>query len=380
MERKITKIEGVFFECLPNIINICACKMDEIRKIIHIDMDAFFASVEQKDNPQLKGKPIAVGGDGNRGVVAAASYEARKFGVHSAMASKIAKKRCPHLIFVKVRHERYKEVSNQIMNIFHEFTDLVEPLSIDEAFLDVTRNKKDLVSATLIAQEIKKRIKEVTGLTASAGISVNKFLAKIASDYRKPDGIFVIPPKDVEDFIAELSVDKFFGVGKVTANKMHQLGIFKGKDLKERRLSDLNRLFGKNGTYYYQIVRGVDNRPVNPNRIRKSVGTEHTFENNLLELKEIKRDLQKSAEDLCKRLEKSKFRGRTLTLKLKYSNFEQETRSKTLLREIKGYEDIMQIADDLLNQEDLKTSIRLIGLSVSNRINESEPLQLTIDF
>ncbi|MGQ1910296.1 DNA polymerase IV [Marinifilum sp. RC60d5] len=354
--------------------------MDEIRKIIHIDMDAFFASVEQKDNPELKGKPIAVGGDGNRGVVAAASYEARKYGVRSAMASKIAKKRCPHLIFVKVRHERYKEVSNQIMNIFHEFTDLVEPLSIDEAFLDVSENKKNILSATLIAKEIKNRIKEVTGLTASAGISVNKFLAKIASDYRKPDGIFVIPPKDVEEFIAELSVDKFFGVGKVTANKMHQLGIFKGKDLKERTLIDLNRLFGKNGTYYYQIVRGIDNRPVNPKRIRKSVGTEHTFENDLLELEEIRKDVQKSAKDLCKRLEKSKFKGRTLTLKLKYSNFEQETRSKTLLREIKGFEDIMQIADDLLNQGELKTSIRLLGLSVSNRINESEPLQLTINF
>ncbi|WP_321515336.1 DNA polymerase IV [Marinifilum fragile] len=354
--------------------------MDSIRKIIHIDMDAFFASVEQRDNPELRNKPIAVGGDGDRGVVAAASYEARKFGVRSAMPSKIAKKRCPHLIFVRGRHDRYKEVSNQIMSIFYEYTDLVEPLSIDEAFLDVTHNKKNLPSATLIAQEIKARIKEETSLTASAGISVNKFLAKIASDVNKPDGLFVIPPKNIESFINDLQIDKFYGVGKVTADKMHKLGIFRGKDLKERSLLDLSRLFGKHGAYYYNIARGIDDRPVNPNRIRKSVGTEHTYRNDLIDTQEIKKDLMKTTESLVRRLEKSGFRGRTLTLKLKYSNFEQETRSRTLLQVLEGEDMIQKLAEELLDQEQLKKSIRLIGLSVSNRIDESEPMQLTIDF
>ncbi|NOU59761.1 DNA polymerase IV [Marinifilum sp. JC070] len=354
--------------------------MEEIRKIIHIDMDAFFASVEQLDRPELRNKPIAVGGDGDRGVVAAASYEARKFGVRSAMSSKIAKKRCPQLIFVRGRHDRYKEVSKQIMNIFHEFTDLVEPLSIDEAFLDVTHNKKNLPSATLIAKEIKKRIKEVTGLTASAGISVNKFLAKIASDVNKPDGLFAIPPKDVEAFIEDLQIDKFYGVGKVTADKMHKLGIFKGKDLKKKSLLELSRLFGKHGAYYYNISRGIDERSVNPNRIRKSVGTEHTYQSDLIDTKEIKKDIQKTTQSLVRRLEKSDFKGRTITLKLKYSNFEQETRSRTLLQIIQGEEMIQKLAEDLLDQEELKTSIRLIGLTISNRINESEPMQLTIDF
>ncbi|WP_321279311.1 DNA polymerase IV [Marinifilum fragile] len=354
--------------------------MEDIRKIIHIDMDAFFASVEQRDNPELRNKPIAVGGDGDRGVVAAASYEARKFGVRSAMPSKIAKKRCPHLIFVRGRHDRYKEVSNQIMSIFYEYTDLVEPLSIDEAFLDVTHNKKNLPSATLIAQEIKARIKEETSLTASAGISVNKFLAKIASDVNKPDGLFVIPPKNIESFINDLQIDKFYGVGKVTAEKMHKLGIFRGKDLKERSLLDLSRLFGKHGAYYYNIARGIDDRPVNPNRIRKSVGTEHTYRNDLIDTQEIKKDLRKTTESLVRRLEKSGFRGRTLTLKLKYSNFEQETRSRTLLGVFEGFEMIQKNAEELLDQDELKNSIRLIGLSVSNRVDESEPMQLTIDF
>lgn len=353
---------------------------EEIRKIIHIDMDAFFASVEQKDNPELRNKPIAVGGSGDRGVVAAASYEARKFGVRSAMSSKIAKLRCPNLIFVKGRHDRYKEVSRQIMNVFHEFTDLVEPLSIDEAFLDVTHNKKNLPSATAIAREIKIRIKEVTGLTASAGISVNKFLAKIASDYQKPDGLFVIPPKNVEKFIEALPVDKFFGVGKVTADRMHQLGIFTGKDLKQRELAELVRLFGKTGAYYYQIARGIDHRAVNPDRIRKSVGTEHTFDKDLMDLSQIKEDLVITAKDLIRRLNRSGFKGRTLTLKVKYSNFEQVTRSKTLFHEIDQLDLILKISEELLLQIDLTVSIRLIGLTVSNHIDNKEPLQLTLDF
>lgn len=266
---------------------------DIIRKIIHIDMDAFFASVEQKDQPDLKGKAIAVGGSSDRGVVAAASYEARKFGVKSAMPSKMALKRCPHLIFVKPRHSRYKEVSNQIMAIFYEFTDLVEPLSIDEAFLDVTHNKKGLPSATAIAEEIKIRVKEETGLTASAGISINKFLAKIASDYQKPDGLFVIKPKMVEEFVEKLNIEKFFGVGKVTAEKMHQIGVFHGKDLKKRSLLELTRLFGKNGAYYYNIARGIDQREVNPNRERKSVSTENTFHDDIRKRKSLKYGLRK---------------------------------------------------------------------------------------
>ena len=354
--------------------------MEEIRKIIHIDMDAFFASVEQKDNPGLRNKPIAVGGGGDRGVVAAASYEARKFGVRSAMSSKIAKRRCPKLIFVKGRHDRYKEVSNQVMEIFYEFTDLVEPLSIDEAYLDVTRNKKNLPSATLIAKKIKARIWEKTGLTASAGISVNKFLAKIASDIDKPNGLYVIPPKKVDEFISELSIDKFYGVGKVTADKMHKVGIFKGKDLKKRDLPELTRLFGKNGVYYYEIARGIDNRPVNPNRIRKSVGTEHTYETDLLDITEIKKDILRTAESLIRRITKSNFKGRTLTLKLKYSNFEQETRSKTIPNVFNRLDQIVGIAEELLEQDKLKNSIRLIGLTVSNPIDENEPMQLTIDF
>lgn len=352
----------------------------ENRKIIHIDMDAFFASVEQNDHPELQNKPVAVGGSGDRGVVAAASYEARKFGVRSAMPSSIAKRRCPNLIFVKGRHDRYKEISNQIMNVFYEFTDLVEPLSIDEAFLDVTHNKKNLPSASLIAKEIKDRIKEVTGLTASAGISVNKFLAKIASDYQKPDGLFVIPPKDVDLFIEQLAIDQFFGVGKVTADKMHQLGIFRGKDLKERSLAELTRVFGKAGVYYHQISRGIDNRPVNPNRIRKSVSTEHTFYTDLSDRESIRKDMIPTAEDLLRRLKKNDFRGRTLSLKVKYSSFEQVTRTKTILQELNQLDQILNIANELLNQVELKESIRLLGLTVSNKIDFSEPQQLTIDF
>lgn len=351
-----------------------------IRKIIHIDMDAFFASVEQKDQPELKGKAIAVGGVGDRGVVAAASYEARKFGVRSAMPSKSALKRCPHLIFVMPRHSRYKEISNQIMAIFHEYTDLVEPLSIDEAFLDVTHNKKGLSSATAIAEEIKKQIKEETGLTASAGISVNKFLAKIASDYQKPDGLFVVKPKMVESFIEKLSIEKFFGVGKVTADKMHQIGIFHGKDLKKRSLLDLTRLFGKNGVYYYNIARGVDHREVNPNRVRKSVSTENTFSNDIRTKEELKKQLEELTLDLHRRLQKSKFKGRTVSLKIKYSNFEQITRSRTVLHEIVDYKEILELSNSLLSQLELADSVRLLGIGISNQIKPNEIIQLTFDF
>ncbi|MRT93099.1 DNA polymerase IV [Ancylomarina sp. 16SWW S1-10-2] len=351
-----------------------------IRKIIHIDMDAFFASVEQKDQPELKGKAIAVGGGGDRGVVAAASYEARKFGVRSAMPSKSAIKRCPHLIFVTPRHARYKEISNQIMAIFHEYTDLVEPLSIDEAFLDVTHNKKGLSSATAIAEEIRKQIKEETGLTASAGISVNKFLAKIASDYQKPDGLFVVKPKMVESFIEKLSIEKFFGVGKVTADKMHKIGIFHGKDLKKRSLLELTRLFGKNGVYYYNIARGIDQREVNPNRIRKSVSTENTFLDDIRTKEALKKRLEELTLDLHRRLQKAKFKGRTISLKIKYSNFEQITRSKTVFHEIVDYDEILELSSSLLSQLELVDSVRLLGIGISNQIKPNEIIQLTFDF
>ena len=353
---------------------------DVVRKIIHIDMDAFFASVEQKDNPELKGKAIAVGGGGDRGVVAAASYEARKFGVRSAMPSKTALKRCPHLIFVKSRHSRYKEISDQIMAIFHEYTDLVEPLSIDEAFLDVSHNKKGLPSATAIAEEIRLRIKNETGLTASAGISVNKFLAKIASDYQKPDGLFVIKPKMVESFIEKLSIEKFFGVGKVTADKMHKIGIFHGKDLKKRSLLELTRLFGKNGAYYYNIARGIDNREVNPNRIRKSVSTENTFLDDVRNKEALKKRLEEAIFDLHRRLQRTKFKGRTISLKIKYSNFEQITRSRTVLNEITDYEELIELSDNLLDQLELTDSVRLLGVGISNQIKPNEIIQLTFDF
>lgn len=342
-------------------------------------MDAFFASIEQMDNPELKGKPVAVGGAADRGVVAAASYEARKFGVRSAMPSKTAKKLCPQLIFVYPRFDRYKEISRQIMAIFHEYTDLVEPLSIDEAFLDVTHNKRGLPSATHIAREIKDQIKQVTGLTASAGISVNKFLAKVASDMDKPDGLYVIPPKKIEQFIEELTIEKFFGIGKVTADKMHKLGIFRGKDLKERSLADLVRLFGKAGGYYYHIARGIDYRPVNPNRIRKSVGTEHTFSEDIVKKENILRDLDCTAQELWERMKRNNSYGRTLTLKVKYSDFEQITRSKTILREIHSLELICQLARELLDQVELKKSVRLIGLTVSNLSSDEGPVQLTLE-
>ena len=353
---------------------------DVIRKIIHIDMDAFFASVEQKDNPELKGKAVAVGGGGDRGVVAAASYEARKFGVRSAMSSKIALRRCPHLIFVKPRHSRYKEISDQIMTIFHEFTDLVEPLSIDEAFLDVSHNKQGLPFATAIAEEIKRRVKEETGLTASAGISVNKFLAKIASDYQKPDGLFVIKPKMVESFIEKLSIEKFFGVGKVTAEKMHQIGIFHGKDLKKRSLLELTRLFGKNGAYYYNIARGIDNREVDPHRIRKSVSTENTFLDDIRTKEQLKIRLEELTLDLHRRLQRTKFKGRTLNVKIKYSSFEQISRSRTVLHEITDYNEIVDLSNSLLDQLELTDSVRLLGVGISNQIKPNEVIQLTFDF
>jgi DNA polymerase-4 len=359
-----------------------------LRKIIHVDMDAFYASVEQLDNPELKGKAIAVGGGSSRGVVAAASYEARKFGVRSAMSGFLARKKCPHLIFVKPRFERYSEISRRIREIFYEYTDKVEPLSLDEAYLDVTHNKKGNPSATLIASDIRRRILEVTGLTASAGISINKFIAKVASDYNKPNGQKTVNPDEVLDFLENLPIAKFYGVGKVTEEKMYQLGIFTGKDLKEKTEDYLASHFGKAGSYYYYVVRGIHNSEVKSNRIAKSVGTEHTFFENLVSEVFMEEKLDDIAEELDRRLRKKKISGKTITLKIKYSDFTVQTRSKTLPYFISDKSLILEAVKELLYQEKPKDSVRLLGISLSNLNTDTDTgkpskavaVQLKFDF
>ena len=340
--------------------------MDQFRKIIHIDMDAFFASVEQLDNPELKNKALAVGGGSKRGVVAAASYEARKFGVRSAMSGEVARRLCPELIFVKPRFARYKEISKAVHSIFFSYTDLVEALSLDEAYLDVTNNKKGNPSATLIAQDIRKTIFEFTGLTASAGISTNKFLAKIASDYNKPNGQKTIPPEEVLSFIADLDVRKFHGVGKVTADKMYRLGWYTGNDLRNQSLSSLEKHFWKQGQFYHNVVRGIHLSPVRTKRQQKSVGAERTFESNISSEVFMTTHLENIAEALKVRLEKSKMSGKTITLKIKYSDFVTQTRSKTIPYYTSDISLILEVAKELLFQDQLKNSVRLLGISLSN--------------
>ena len=349
-------------------------------------MDAYYASVEQMDNPELLGKPVVVGGGSERGVVAAASYEARKYGIRSAMSGVVAKKKCPHLIFIKPRFYRYKEISQEIRKIFFDYTDLVEPLSLDEAFLDVTHNKKNNPSATLIASEIRKRIFDEVGLRASAGISINKFVAKIASDVNKPDGQKTIPPEEVDVFLEELPIEKFFGIGKVTASKMYSFGIFTGKDLKEKSLEFLTLNFKSSGAHYYQIVRGLHNTEVKPNRRQKSVAAEHTFIKNLTSEVYMLEQLEKISQELESRLKKSKVAGKTVTLKIKYSDFFVQTRSKTLPFFVKDKAVLLETVKNLLCQEKLINSVRLLGISVANlNINtrESEKIidiQLKFDF
>jgi DNA polymerase-4 len=345
------------------------------RKIIHVDMDAFYASVEQMDNPELRGKPLAVGGSSKRGVVAAASYEARKFGVKSAMSGYKAAKLCPDLIFVKPRFDRYKELSQRIRRIFFEYTDLVEPLSLDEAYLDVTQNKKGQPSATKIAEDIRQKIKDQVGLNASAGISVNKFLAKVASDINKPNGQKTIPPEEVKEFIENLDIRFFYGVGKVTQEKMYRLGIFTGKDLKEKPLDYLQQHFGKSGKYYYLVSRGIHQSAVKPERTRKSLGAERTFSENISSEVFLEEKLDYIAEEVAKRLQKQDVAGKTITLKIKYSNFEIQTRSKTLKLFISSKELIFEEAKALLYQEKLKDSVRLIGISLSNLNTEKDSTQ-----
>ena len=342
-----------------------------LRKIIHIDMDAFFAAVEQRDFPELRGKCIAVGGNEQRGVIATASYEARKYGVGSAMSSVIAKRKCPQLIFVKPRFHVYKEVSTQIREIFLEYTDLVEPLSLDEAFLDVTVNHKNIEIATDIANEIKQKIKERTNLTASAGVSFNKFLAKIASDYNKPNGLYVITPKMAENFIEQLPIKKFHGIGKVTAKRMQMMGIHTGAELKTIELEKLRREFGKSGQYYYNIARGLDFREVNPTRIRKSSGSENTFIEDLETITEMESALNPLMEDVWNWSLKTNIYGRTITVKIKYNDFTVSTKSKSASFVIKDKKMYNEICYDLLNDgySTLKP-VRLLGVSISNLDNE----------
>lgn len=352
-------------------------------------MDAFFASVEQRDFPELRGRPLAVGYDGPRGVVATASYEARRFGVHSAQAIATAKRLCPSLTIVPGRYTVYKEVSAQMHEIFHEYTDLVEPISLDEAFLDVTENKLDIELAVDIAREIKAKIRQRLSLTASAGVSYNKFLAKIASDFRKPDGLTVIHPTRAQEFIDALRIEKFWGVGPRTAEQMHHLGIFTGADLREKSLAYLTDRFGKMGAVLYGFARGQDNRPVVTEWERKSVSCEHTFERDINTDAEVAEKLRLCAEDLCRRMLKAQFQGQTLTLKVKFHDFTQITRSLTLLQHQRLPADadfILELALQLISKVDYATRpIRLMGLGVSNPGADGEPtserwIQLMFNF
>ncbi|MDR3142406.1 MAG: DNA polymerase IV [Tannerellaceae bacterium] len=343
-----------------------------MRKVIHIDMDAFYASIEQRDFPDYRGRPLAVGYAEARGVVAAASYEARRYGVRSAMPSKTALRKCPGLIFVPPRFDVYQEVSNRIMEIFLEYTDLVEPLSLDEAFLDVTENHKKIPSATLLAGEIKRRIKEATGLTASAGVSYNKFLSKIASDYNKPDGLLTIRPNEAEAFVESLKIERFYGVGRVTAEKMHQLGIHSGGDLKKMSEAFLIQHFGKAGHIYYENARAIDEREVNPNRTRKSIGAENTFDTDLEISTKMTIELYHIARRTWERVEEKQFYGRTITLKIKYTDFETITRNKTLPAPVNDFHIFWNMAKEMLKHIDTsQKKVRLMGLSISH--NEENP-------
>jgi len=332
-------------------------------------MDAFYASVEQRDNPEFRGKPIVVGGmpEGRGGVVATASYEARKFGIHSAMPSKKALQFCPHVIFIRPRFDVYKDVSNKIRNIFHRYTDLVEPLSLDEAYLDVTQDKLGIGSALDIAAEIKKAIREELNLTASAGVSINKFVAKIASAMKKPDGLTFIGPSKIESFMETLPVEKFFGVGKVIATKMNGMGLRTGADLKKLTENELVRHFGKGGHFYYQIVRGIDNRMVEPNRETKSVGAEDTFSSDLTDLEDMYLELDKIAKTVTERLQRHGLSGRTITVKIKYSDFRTITRSRSFIERVDEKDIITATARQLLKaSESQGKKVRLLGITVSN--------------
>ena len=347
------------------------------RKIIHVDMDAFYASIEQRDNPEYRGKPVVVGGlpEGRGGVVATASYEARKFGIRSAMPSKKAQQLCPNVIFLRPRFDAYKEVSRKMREIFARYTDLIEPLSLDEAYLDVTEDKQNIGSAIEIAKQIKQAIKEELQLTASAGVSVNKFVAKIASDLKKPNGLTFIGPSKIESFIENLPVEKFFGVGKVTAAKMKEMGLHTGADLKKLSEQELTHHFGKAGHFYYKIVRGIDDRQVEPHREIKSVGAEDTFPYDLTNIEEMSEELDKIAHTVCDRLRRHGLEGRTITLKVKYNDFKQITRNYSFPHPIGDLTTIFETAKELLIATDVDgKQIRLLGITVSNFV-EAAPAQ-----
>ena len=354
------------------------------RKIIHVDMDAFFVSVEEHDNPDLKGHPVVVGHDGPRGVVATANYTARKFGIHSALPIVTAHRLCKDLIVVEGRFQRYREISEQIRNIFREYTDVIEPLSLDEAFLDVTRNKKGITLAVEIASEIKKRIFDETGLTASAGVSYCKFLAKIASDYRKPDGLCTIRPDRALKFIDKLKVEQFWGVGEKTAQHLHKMGVFTGRELREVPLETLRREFGKTGQIFYDFARGIDERPVVTEFIRKSLGCERTYPKDLESIEDMARELSLLAEELSERLKKHGFTGRSLVLKIKYSDFRQTTHCRSCNKPIETIEEIFSITRELLDEVDAaQRPVRLLGLSVTNPLQTEDPSfpqQMTFDW
>ncbi|MFL9483987.1 DNA polymerase IV [Chitinophagaceae bacterium LWZ2-11] len=358
-----------------------------LRKIIHIDMDAFYASVEQRDNPDYRGKPIAVGGspEGRGGVVATCSYEARKFGIRSAMPSKRALQLCPHVIFVRPRFAAYKEVSQKVREIFHRYTDIIEPLSLDEAYLDVTEDKQNIGSAIEIAKLIKQAIKDELQLTASAGVSINKFVAKIASDLNKPDGLTFIGPSKIESFMESLAVEKFYGVGKVTAEKMKNMNLHTGADLKKLSEDELVKHFGKTGRFYYKIVRGVDDRPVEPHQETKSLAAEDTFPYDLTDVDEMNIELDKIARTVCNRLQHYQLKGRTITLKIKYGDFKQITRSKSLPTGVNDFDTITTISKELLLASGIEDKkIRLLGISLSNfgeiktRTKDENPGQLEL--
>ena len=355
-------------------------------KIIHVDMDQFFAAVEQRDHPELKGQPIAVGHDAERGVVSTASYEARRFGVHSAQSIQVAKRLCPQLIIVEPHFQRYKEVSMQLHDIFHDYTDLIEPISLDEAFLDVTHNKPGIDLGVDIARQIKQRIYDTTGLTASAGVSYCKFLAKIASDWRKPDGLTVIHPDRALDFIAQLKVEKIWGIGHKTAEKMHRMGIFTGADLRRVSLSRLTQEFGKMGAVFHDFANGIDNRPVVSEWERKSVSCEQTFEKDINDNAAVTIHLYHTVLELVRRIEKTNFEGRTLTLKVKFQDFQQITRSITVDYVLQTKDAILPLAKQLMHGVEYHSHpIRLLGLGVANQKSataDDEPrwVQLELEF
>jgi DNA polymerase-4 len=346
--------------------------MDPVRKIIHIDMDAFFAAIEQRDFPQYRNKPLIVGGTpDSRGVVATCSYEARKYGIHSAMPSSHAYRLCPQAIFVKPRFEAYQEASTTIRKIFADYTELFEPLSLDEAYLDVSEAGLHQGSAMLIAKDIKAAIRQKTGLIASAGVSYNKFLAKIASDMNKPDGLYVITPEQGAKFVEQLQVAKFHGIGKVTSGKMQSLGIQTGKDLKKLSLAHLQQHFGKFALYYYNIARGIDNRPVNSHRIRKSIGVEFTFQQDIKTRQEVVQHLQRLLENALKKVTEKQLAARTLTVKIKYHDFVQITRSRTLPHAVTSTSTTLIVLENLLSNTDIgNRNVRLLGVTLSSLENE----------